>query len=113
MILHNLTKVSSEYFNFECKLMDGLTNRDIICPALQAHCLQIGKLNTVIYKIMTRLLFFLLFLFLIEKKKKENTINCKISTYGYSRLNKTEIPVILSSKYPVHNNKFSDNRNMF
>jgi len=57
--------------------MDKLTNRDTICPALQAHCLQTGKLNTVIYKIMTRLLFFL-FLFFIERKKKEDTIDCKI-----------------------------------
>lgn len=47
MILRNLTKVSSEYFNFECKLMDQLTNGVAVCPASQAHCLQVKKLNTV------------------------------------------------------------------
>lgn len=52
--------------------MDKLTNRDAFCPALQAHCLQTGKLNTVIYKIMTRLLLF------IHGKKEDDAINRKI-----------------------------------
>lgn len=93
-MLLNLTKVSSEYFNFECKLMDKLTKRDIICPGLQTHYLLMAKLNTVIYKIMTRLLFFYSY-FSFEKGKY--LLYFTIDSMVRVLLIK-QIPVILNSK---------------